>query len=144
MQSLEFSPHDKLSSLLGHRTSLSPCISEPKSPTTCNRNSWRLEGEGRFSSWPRTRSPGLCYVFCPTVSLNSCSDPAVPSLSSQVFTQEVRTLLAFRLTARCSISWEPGTMGQDWKAAGQDFSHPPELGRRVTGNKQVCFVIRKG
>ena len=50
------------------------------------------------------------------------------SLCSQVFIQEVRKLLAFGLTARCSVSWEPGTLGQDWKAAGQDLSHPPELG----------------
>lgn len=50
------------------------------------------------------------------------------SLCSQVFTQEVRTLLAFGLTARCSVGWEPGTLGQDWKAAGQDLIHPPEPG----------------
>lgn len=144
MQSLEFSPLDKLSSLLGHRSSSSPCTSEPKSTTTCNRNFWRLEGERVIQQLAQNKISWALLFFCPTVSLNSCSDPTMPSLSSQVFTQEVRTLLAFCLTARCSISWEPGTMGQDWKAAGQDLSHPPELGQRVTGNKQGCIVIWKG
>lgn len=92
-------------------------------PTTCNRNSGVPE---KFNDWPRIRSPGLSLcpikaLLCslPYYVLNTCSDPTTSSLSSQVFTQEVRTLLAFGLTVRCSQS--AGNLEQ-WVKTGRQLA----------------------
>lgn len=51
--------------------------------------------------------------------------------------------MAFGLTARCALSWELGTMDQDWKAVGQDLSHPPELGGESQGTSRFALWLAK-